>query len=49
MLTADQALGRLQRGNATFVERDHAIIEIDTRRRSELAEQQDPFAIIGDL
>ncbi|GAB5498480.1 MAG: carbonic anhydrase [Pseudohongiellaceae bacterium] len=46
MLTADQALGRLQRGNATFVERDHAIIEIDTRRRSELAEQQDPFAII---
>lgn len=46
MLTADQALSRLQQGNATFVEHDHAVIEIDTRRRSELAEQQDPFAII---
>jgi len=46
MLSADEALSRLQRGNASFVERDHAVLEIDTRRRSELAQQQDPFAII---
>ena len=46
MLSADQALIRLQQGNASFVERDHALLEINSRRRSELAELQDPFAII---
>lgn len=46
MLSADEALSRLQQGNATFVACDHAVLEIDTRRRGELVEQQDPFAII---
>lgn len=45
-LTADQALQRLKQGNQLFVSEHHAVIEIDTDRRAQLAKAQEPFAII---
>ncbi|MDG2196857.1 MAG: carbonic anhydrase [SAR324 cluster bacterium] len=46
MLTAQEALMRLQEGNKRFVEGQSTYNNNDTRRRNELVDGQTPFAII---
>ena len=46
MLTAQEALTRLQEGNKRFVEGKSTYNTNDTRRRNELVDGQTPFAII---
>jgi carbonic anhydrase len=46
MLTAQEALTRLQEGNKHFVEGKSTYNTNDTRRRNELVDGQTPFAII---
>ena len=46
MLTAQEALMRLQEGNKRFVEGKSTYNTNDTRRRNELVDGQTPFAII---
>jgi len=46
MITAGEALTRLKEGNRKFVALDRSHIEIDAGRRTDLAKEQKPFAII---
>lgn len=47
MISATQALARLQEGNLRFVnDREQSMSEISAQRRSELTEGQEPFAIL---
>ena len=46
MITAQQALDRLQEGNAYYTNNQLATIEIGEQERRELVKEQKPFAII---
>ncbi len=46
MINAQEALARLKKGNANFLAHDRAHIEINADKRSELVNEQKPFAII---
>ena len=46
MISAQEALARLKKGNKDFLAIDRSHIEIDAGKRSELINEQKPFAII---